>query len=276
MFWEGPERSNEKYIYFFWDRFGLGKVPMPGFWLVSPLALAAMARLWPRRRELALLYLFVAAYMVGVVAFFVVARLRLPVVPVLIVFAAWAAVDLVASARGRRWAPFAATAACFAVAFAVVNVSYPSFLERRPAHIGISHYALAGASIEKGDKNRAIAELTLARRAFEAAPSKYYAAIAQDVYFKLGSLWYERGRCEEATDALGQLQPSDPRAAEAAMMFATCCERLRRFTDAARAYRLVLRSDPRNRPAIEGLIRCLEAAGEYEDAAETRKLLDNM
>jgi tetratricopeptide (TPR) repeat protein len=274
MFWEGPERSNEKYVYFFWDRFGLGRVPMPGFWLVSPLALAAMVRLWPRRRELALLYLFVAAYMLGVVAFFVVARLRLPVVPVLIVFAAWMLADLASAARARRWVPFARGASLFVVAFVIVNVSYPPFLESRASHVGISYYTLAGASMEKGDKGRAIVELEAARRAFESAPSRHYAAIAQDVYFKLGSLWYERGRCDEAADALGQIRPDDPRAVEARMMFATCCEKTGRLGEAGRAYSLIARSDPKNRPALEGLIRCLEATGKYEGAAEARKLLE--
>ena len=274
MFWEGPERSNEKYIYFFWDRFGLGRIPMPGFWLVSPLALAAMMRLWPRRRELALPYLFVAAYMVGVTVFFVVARLRLPAVPVLIAFAAWAVVDMWGAARGRRWTTLAATASCFAVSFLVANISYPSFLARRPAHVGISHYTLAGASMEKGDKNRAIVELEAARRSFEAAPSKYYAAIEQDVYFKLGSLWYERGRWDEAARSLSQISPADPRATEARLMFATACEKSGRVIEAERVYQLVLRTDAKNRPALEGLIRCLEHRGEYEQAAETRKLLE--
>jgi tetratricopeptide (TPR) repeat protein len=276
MFWEGPERSNEKYIYFFWDRFGLGRVPMPGYWLISPLALAAMIRLWPRRREWALPYLFVLAYMAGVVAFFVVARLRLPVVPVLIVFAAWALADLFSTARARAWAPFAAAAACFAACFLVVNISYPPFLQKRASHLGISYYTLAGAHMEEGNKDRAIVELEAARRAFEAAPSKVYAMIAQDTYFKLGTLWYERGNCDQAADALGQLRPVDPRAAEARMMFATCCEKTGRFVEAGRAYELILRTDPKNRPAIEGLVRCLEEVGEYDEAAEARKMLEGL
>jgi 4-amino-4-deoxy-L-arabinose transferase-like glycosyltransferase len=276
MFWEGPERSNEKYIYFFWDRFGLGRVPMPGFWLVSPLALAAMVQLWRHRRGLALPYLFVAAYALGVVVFFVVGRLRLPVVPVLIVFAAWTLVELAGCARARRWASLARTASYFVVAFVVVNLSYPPFLRTRSAHVGISHYTLAAASMEKGNKDRAIVELEAARRSFEAVPSKHYAAIAQDVYFKLGTLWYERGRCDEAANALGQLQPTDPRAGEARMMFAACCEKVGRFIEAGRAYGMMVRADPKNRAALEGLIRCLEETGQFDAAAEARKALEGL
>lgn len=273
MFWEGPERSNEKYIYFFWDRFGWGRVPTPGFWLVSPLALFAMIRLWPRRRELALLYCFVLAYMIGVVAFFVVARYRLPVVPVLIIFAAWTAVEIANAFKARRWRAASRNSAFVAVLFLFVNASYPEFLLQRESHVAISHYMLAGAFTERGDKDGALVELVYARAAYERAPSPYYAGVAQDIYFKLGTLLYERGKCVEAIKALGQIQPADPRAGEARFMFADCCERTGRFPEAGKAYEIVLKTDPNNVRALQGYLRCLEATGRWDAAAEARKRL---
>ena len=273
MFWEGPERSNEKYIYFFWDRFGLGKVPMPGFWLVAPFALAGMVRLWPRRRELALLYLFVLAYAIGVVVFFVVARYRLPVVPALIVFAAYAMVEAASAVRARRWSQAAWVLGLVAIAFAAVNASYPDFLRRRPTHVAISHYTLAGAYTERGDGDAALVELVHARAAFEQAPSFYYAHIAQDIYFKLGAALHQRGNCNEAIKALGQVHPSDPRAYEARFMFAECCEKTGRFGEAGKAYEQSLVVEPNNLRALQGYIRCLEAVGRWDDAAEARKRL---
>jgi len=273
MFWEGPERSNEKYLYFFWDRFGLGRVPMPGFWLVAPLALAAMVRLWSRRRELALLYLFVLAYMVGVVVFFVVARYRLPVAPVLIVFASWTAVELVGAIRARRMKPAVPTLVVFLVGFVLVNASYPDFLRRRSAHVAISHYTLAGAYTERGDADGALVELLHARAAYERAPSRYYADVAQDIYFKLGTMLYERDKCSEAIKALGQIQPRDPRAYQARFMFADCSEKMGRFQEAGKAYEIILQTEPENTRALEGYVRCLEAVGRWEDAAEARKRL---
>jgi len=273
MFWEGPERSNEKYIYFFWDRFGLGRVPMPGFWLIAPLALAAMVRLWPRRRELALLYLFVLAYTLGIVVFFVVARYRLPVVPVLIVLAAYTMVEAVTALRARQWTQAAWVLGLVVIAFAAVNASYPDFLRRRPAHMAISHYTLAGAYTEHGNDDAALVELVHARAAFEQAPSRYYAHIAQDIYFKLGTMLYQRGNCNEAVKALGQVVPSGPRAYEARFMFAECCEKTGRFQEAGLAYEQALKLEPNNRRALEGYIRCLEKAGRWEDAADARKRL---
>ncbi|MDH4037115.1 MAG: glycosyltransferase family 39 protein [Candidatus Krumholzibacteria bacterium] len=272
-FWEGPERSNEKYIYFFWKRYGLGRVPMPGFWLVAPLAFVGMVGLWPRRRELALPYGFVVAYMLGVVAFFVVARLRLPVVPVVIVFASWAALELVRVAREGAWKRLGIGAAVFAAAFVFCNAGYPRFAAQRPNHDIVSHYTLAGAMMEGEDTDGALLELARARIAFERAPTQQYVGIAQDVYFKLGTLLYERGRCKEAADALGRVLPGDPRAAAARVMFADCCEKTGRFADAAKAYQLILRRAPQDEAALAGLVRCLEATGDYAEAARVRARL---
>ena len=273
MFWEGPERSNEKYIYFFWNHYGLGRVPMPGFWLVAPLAVVGMVWLWPRRRALTLLYGFVAAYMLAVVVFFVVARLRLPVVLVLILFASWAGVEFFRLARSRAWRRLVVGAALFGAAFFFSNVGYPRFLNQRPTHDIISHYALAGALIERKDSDGAMVELARARLAFERAPSPRYVATVQDVYFKLGTLLYERGKCKESADALGRILPGDPRATAARFMFADCCEKTGRFADAGQAYRIILKSAPEDERALAGLVRCLEATGAYDEAARVRARL---
>ena len=146
MFWEGPERSNEKYIYFFWDQFGLGRVPMPGFWLVvalgtrrddSPVAAPARvrtpvsvrARVHGRRGGVLRGRSLSFARRSGT------DRLR-----------GVDAVELASAMRARRWNDGGAHARRSSPhGFAVVNASYPDFLRRRPAHIAISHYTLAGA-----------------------------------------------------------------------------------------------------------------------------------
>jgi tetratricopeptide (TPR) repeat protein len=97
MFWSGIEIANNKDIYFFSARRPLLKVLLwPGtvfcpFGIVAPLALAGMIMAWRRRegRGTGLLVLLVCAYMATVVLFFVNARFRLPVVPLLLPFAGY-------------------------------------------------------------------------------------------------------------------------------------------------------------------------------------------
>ena len=168
LFWEGPERSNEKFMYFFWRRAGIGKVPMPGFWLVAPLALAGMALLWRRRRDLRLLYLFSATYMLGVLVFFVNARLRLPVVPVLIIFAAWTLCTLFVTLKARRYRAALAPLALTLIAGLAVNASYASFHRDRGTHHAISWYTIGSAYLQKGQRDDAVAAYSRARESFEA------------------------------------------------------------------------------------------------------------
>jgi hypothetical protein len=40
---------------------------------------------------------------------------------------------------------------------------------------------------------------------------RQYARTAQDIYTKLGTVLYERGRCREAADALGRVHPGASR-----------------------------------------------------------------
>ena len=53
-------------------------------------------------RRWSLLYLFVVVYSTSIVLFFVLARYRLPIVPALLPFAAWAALEIVRAARRGR------------------------------------------------------------------------------------------------------------------------------------------------------------------------------
>jgi tetratricopeptide (TPR) repeat protein len=67
------------------------------FGVLMPLACLGLWISWDDRRRLWLLYAMVAAYSLSVLAFYVVARYRLPVVPILMMFAA------VAVVRGRAF-----------------------------------------------------------------------------------------------------------------------------------------------------------------------------
>jgi tetratricopeptide (TPR) repeat protein len=68
------------------------------FGVLAPLACLGLWLTWDDRRRLWLLYALIGAYALSLLAFYVVARYRLPLVPFLIVFAAAALV------RGRRLA----------------------------------------------------------------------------------------------------------------------------------------------------------------------------
>jgi tetratricopeptide (TPR) repeat protein len=72
------------------------------FGILVPLALFGVIVTWPVRSRLWVLYAMTLAYAASVVMFYVFARYRYPLVPLLILFAAAGVVELPARLRGRR------------------------------------------------------------------------------------------------------------------------------------------------------------------------------
>jgi 4-amino-4-deoxy-L-arabinose transferase-like glycosyltransferase len=209
FFWGGVERSNNKYIQFFWKQFGLGAIPLIGFWFVGPLGLCGGVLLWRRRRDLALLYLFVLTYMIGVVVFFVNARFRLPIVPALIVLAAYAAVHLFVTARSKAASTVGVLALVVAFA-AIVNYDFLQFRGVRSFDESVSYYELGNAYLKMDRKLGALDAFEKAHRIQQQYPTQGYLQIAGTVDFQIGSIYRERGRASRAIEAFARIQPSDP------------------------------------------------------------------
>jgi tetratricopeptide (TPR) repeat protein len=93
------------------------------FGILVPLALFGVIVTWPMRSRLWILYAMTLAYAASVVMFYVFARYRYPLVPLLILFAAAGVVALPAAIRSRQLAGGAWTLA--AVASAAVFCNWP-------------------------------------------------------------------------------------------------------------------------------------------------------
>jgi len=101
IFWNKFEVSNNQDTYFFRRYSSLIRILPIGFWVVGPLGLLGMVLSWlggkeraNARKSILLPILFVFSYMLTVVMFFVTDRFRLPVIPFLIIFSAFALVWL--------------------------------------------------------------------------------------------------------------------------------------------------------------------------------------
>lgn len=158
MWFSGYETSNERDIYFARRYFFLGALVVNLTWLKLPWGLLlplALAGAWferRRRRRLLPVYLFVVAYSLSLVIFFVSARFRLPLVPFLLLLAA-AGVRQFRLARGRDLYVGGGIAAA---TFLVFNLN----LALIPATRTItSHEAAATGYLETGRPDKALAEV---------------------------------------------------------------------------------------------------------------------
>ncbi|MBN2563224.1 MAG: glycosyltransferase family 39 protein, partial [Phycisphaerae bacterium] len=108
LFWTHGEISNNQNIGFVTDTYApIVKFLPLAFWLVGPLGVLGLLLSLRQARRLFPLWGFVIIYMLSVVAFFVTARYRVPVVAVLIVLGSYAVCWFVDAIRRSRWKPLA-------------------------------------------------------------------------------------------------------------------------------------------------------------------------
>jgi 4-amino-4-deoxy-L-arabinose transferase-like glycosyltransferase len=143
------EVSNNRIIDFVTRHSAIYSRATVGFWLVLPMAVAGAIVGGGRRHQVSLLLVFVAVYSATVVSFFVNARFRMPVIGVLIVFAAALVVALVARVRERSFDRRSMVAVAAAVVTAVVIRPLPAlrtadaqaFFNEAEAHRSHEEYA---------------------------------------------------------------------------------------------------------------------------------------
>ena len=115
LLWNATEvldtESQEAHAEYSWPLRLLGHVGH--FGILVPLALLGAIVTWPARSRLWILYAMTLAYAASVVAFYVFARYRYPLVPLLILFAAAAVADAPAFLVARAFSPaFVGLKAC--------------------------------------------------------------------------------------------------------------------------------------------------------------------
>jgi 4-amino-4-deoxy-L-arabinose transferase-like glycosyltransferase/TolA-binding protein len=275
IFWSGPERANNKFIYFFWNLAGMKYVPLPGFWLIAPLAILGGILQWRRRRKLSALYLFVLLYMAGVVAFFVNARFRLPVMPVLIVFAAYAVHYLILTFRQKDFRAIRA-AIILAVAILLVNIDYMAFAQVRAYSTAFSHCTLGNTYMKTGHRETALNHYERAWQLNEENPTEAFELIARDITYNMGLLYWERGLCSRAISALKKVGMSYDGTADIYTLNALdwlgeCYLKKSQPTEARDVYKEFMRLAPDDDRAVAGMARVYASVGDLETAERMLK-----
>jgi len=274
MFWGAGERANDKYIYFFWHLAKMKYLPLPGFWLIAPLAILGAVLLWRRRSELVMFYLFVALYSVGVIVFFVNARFRLPIVPVLCLFAAYGAVYLWRAFREKQFG-FVKALVIVAAAAALVNSDYLYQKQMRAYSDAFSNYTLGNAYLKMGDKGTALAHYTRADEINRDFPTPAYGLIQREVDYNLGTLLWEEGMCTRAVSVLERVGGTDEFTLHALDCLGDCYLKRNDVANATRVYERLMSISPSDQRGVAGLARCAALTGDYAKAESMLKQIVN-
>jgi tetratricopeptide (TPR) repeat protein len=199
FFWSVYEIPQIEHLPFEQQYSWILKLPTPSFGIVCPLGVLGIVLALRRRSDAWPLFLFIAAYSASIIAFFVVARYRLPAVTALMVFAACYVVWLVSESARGRWRPVAYSLIAFVVVFVLVHIN---FYRIHPLNgFAQSHYRLGVILESKGDPAAALANY---RRAVEMDPGIVPARV------NLGILLSRQGKYEEAKRELAEAVRRDP------------------------------------------------------------------
>jgi tetratricopeptide (TPR) repeat protein len=143
LFWNRFEISDNRDLYFFMRETRVMPIlRLLGFWCVGPLALLGWWIGWHRSLLPRWFLLIIPLYMAGVVAFFVTARYRAPLIPILLVCAALALSELLSERRPFWDRSRIMQFSSLAVLGILVNVNFWGIHRENPAH---SHFILGRA-----------------------------------------------------------------------------------------------------------------------------------
>jgi tetratricopeptide (TPR) repeat protein len=158
------ERSNNFPIAFFRGQSGLLSMPWLGYGFLLPVAAYGAWRERRRWRRLHVLYGFLITYAFGTLLFFVNARFRLPLTPIMEVFGAAGCVHVISLARRRRTREILTAGALIALVAAASQLVARGVA--RDLHTAQGHLIIGKALLERGEPRSAI-------EAFERATAAY-------------------------------------------------------------------------------------------------------
>lgn len=266
------------------------------FGVVFPLAALGMVLSAPQWRRLWVLYAMAALYAVSVIAFYVVARYRYPLVPVLVIFAGAALSALAQWVRSRQWSA-AGWALAAMVPFALaanVRLVAPGTMRAVTLHnLGVA--LVDDGRVDQGQVylRRAIKlhptyakahnslGVTLARQGkLDAAMDHYREAVElepgfADAHYNLGVALRRSGDEAGASAAYRAAAEADPLHADARANFGVLLAAQGDLDAAAALYRQALAIQPRHPQAANNLGTVLARQGRFiEAAAQFQAALD--
>ena len=156
MFVLAPEIPNNISLYFFRQFSRPLSWPLLGYSLVGPLGFAGMFILWGKRQNGWPLLLYLSVYSFSIIIFFVCARYRIQVVPILMIYGSAFLIEL------NEREDFRKCVLVFVVAFAIINCPWLWYEGYLPEKDLYSHLTLGNAHVKKS-------QWPEARKAYETA-----------------------------------------------------------------------------------------------------------
>lgn len=232
---ENPQSTIMDINYFRENYSKILQLPLPGYFLISLLALAGFVFMYSEKQKKGLFFLFIFTYIIATLLFFVNGRYRLGITPALIIVAAYAIIKLFEAAQKFSWEKIKRPAYFISV-FLFLYV----FFSARPVYSEFDAYIHLG-DIEYEAENynnaveyynralffqdKAVAYMNMGnalarKKDFRNAIAAYQKAIARDLdnilaHFNLGFAYTQMGSFDLAIKEYSKIIELDPTFANA-------------------------------------------------------------
>lgn len=223
------------------------------FGVLAPLAAIGLLASRNQRRKLWLLYAWVAVITIAVAAFVVFARYRIPLVPVLALFAAAGGLSTANALRSRRWRRLAGFTLLGALVALTAN--WPIHRDRRPYPMAYINHAIALA--DGGRLNDARAELD---KALKLRPNDVDARTTR------ASVLLELNHLTKAQNDFKRALAGDPDYTDAMRGLANTYAAQGQYQQAENWYRKALRAEPQDHRTRTSLAATLAQTGNPDQA----------
>ncbi|MDP8214533.1 MAG: tetratricopeptide repeat protein [Candidatus Euphemobacter frigidus] len=256
IFWDNLEIADVIHPYFLKRVAPILKLPFLVFGVIAPFALLGLILGWRERSRIFLLYFFVAGYIVSTVLYFVNSRYRLPLVPFLLLFAAYTLFRWWKMIRQKKWRAFFISFPALIIFILWVN---PQLITspRLVLNMGAGYNHLGAYYSTKGDLRRALVEF---REALRLEPYR------AEAHYNLANVQFRLGNMDVAERGYREAIRRNPFYDSAHLALAMIYER-NGDTDKARLkYREIIKNLPFNTRAYLGLARLLIKEGRTDEA----------
>lgn len=202
-----------------------------------------------------LILLFAATYCLSFLPFFVAAQYRVPLIPSLLLMAAYAVVHLFGLARAAEWKRLAAWVPICGIAGGLASVNFAGY----EPNIAKWYYDRGTSYFRQGKVDDAIREYSEATRLLADYP---------DAYVALGAALARNGRLPEAVEAYRAAIRLKPDNAKAYLSLGLALEGQRKREEAKQAYQAASRYAPDYADVFINRGIALQARGQLDEAMQ--------